>query len=433
MKLTYQAAKRILLLVLFSLGLAFTSSNAQVPQEDVVLQWNRVLGQTLEAGAHPGTILPARSFAMLNLAMFDAVNSIDGSYEPYLTDVPGTKNASIKASAAQAAHDVLVGLYPVRAEIYAEEFAISIEGEKFYRVEQGQRVGRIVAANMLKNRENDGWSAPWTPFLLPPTPGNWQELFAGPYPGFSVFTNINGVTPFGVTSGTQFEPPPPPALNSVQYAADLNEIKLIGSVAGGPRTPDQTLTARLWAFPPISDGAMFGVIFSTSVEQGLTTVERARLTALAFTSFHDALQTTFTSQYTYGRWRPITAIRRADEDGNPGTVADPTWLSLLSPGPPSPGDGTPPHPSYASNASSASASIAETLKLFYGSDDIPFQIDFGPGGTRSYASFTDLTNEVAASRRFGGVHFRYETNAGQQAGRDVASYVFSNLLRPRGK
>ncbi len=422
-----------LLFLMLMVGLNSKLVSAQAPAEDVILQWNRVLGQTLESGAHPDTILPARSFAIVNLAMFDAVNSIEGSHEPYLTDVPGSKNASIKASAAQAAHDVLVGLYPTRSDIYAAEFVISIEGEKFNRVQQGQRVGRIVAANMLKNRLHDGWSAPWTPFLLPPTPGNWQELFPGPYPGFSVFTNISGVTPFGLASGTQFLPPPPPSLDSAQYAADLNEIKLIGSVAGGPRTPDQTLTARLWAFPPISDGALFGVIFSTSVEQDLSTTERARLCALAFTSIHDALQTSFTSQYVYGRWRPITAIRRADEDNNPGTEADPAWMSLLSPFPPSPGDGTPPHPSYASNASSVSSSVAKILELFYQTDEVAFQIDFGPNGTRNYASFSELTNEIAASRRYGGVHFRYETDAGQQAGRNVASYIFANLMQPRDK
>jgi hypothetical protein len=144
-------------------------------------------------------------------------------------------------------------------------------------------------------------------------------------------------------------------------------------------------------------------------------------------AFHDGLQTTFTSQYHYGLWRPVTAIRRADEDGNPETVPDAGWESLLGPA------GTPPHPSYASNASSASSSLAATLALFYERDDIQFQIDFGgnPNVTRNYLSFSALTNEIARSRVYGGVHFPFDTAAGQSAGRNVANYVFLNYLTPR--
>ena len=142
---------------------------------------------------------------------------------------------------------------------------------------------------------------------------------------------------------------------------------------------------------------------------------------------HDALETTFTSQYTYGFWRPVTAIRRAGEDGNPDTAPDADWESLLG------APGTPPHPSYASNASSASASLATVLALFYERDDIQFQINFGgtPNLIRNYRSFSALTNEVARSRIYGGVHFPFDTAAGQSAGRNVANYVFLNYLTPR--
>jgi hypothetical protein len=399
-----------------------------LPGEDVILQWNRVLGQTLEIpGAQPPTILPVRSFAMMHLAMFDAVNSIDGSYTPYLTDVPGTKNASIDAAAAQAAHDVLVGLYPNQQAFFDAELADSLAGIASNRVRQGSTVGSRVAARMLANRANDGWSAPWTPYLLPPTPGNWQELFPGPYPGFAVFTNFPGVTPFALTSATQFLPVPPPALTSAAYAAALNEVKELGSATSASRTADQTLTAFLWSIPPRSDAVTFGVARTTAMARGNSTVENARLFALLFMTYHDALETTFTSQYHYGFWRPVTAIRRADEDNNPATTADPTWDSLLG------AAGTPPHPSYASNASSASASAATIYALFYGRDDISFQINFGgnPNVTRNYSSFSAMTNEAARSRVFGGVHFPTDTAAGQSAGRNVANYVFLNYLTPQ--
>ena len=195
--------------------------------EDVILQWNRVLGQTLQVpDVQPPTINPVRSFAMMHLAMFDAVNSIDGSYTPYLTDVPGARGpASIKIAAAKAAHDVLSSLYPTQRSVFDAEFAISVDGLAAGRNRGAMQVGEQAAAAILANRANDGWSAPWTPFLLSPAPGNWQELFVGPYPGFAVFTNWPAVRPFALSSSAQFLPPPPPSLSSADYASSLNESK----------------------------------------------------------------------------------------------------------------------------------------------------------------------------------------------------------------
>ena len=427
-------SKKLLLFIIVISFYAQLTANAQdktitdagSQNEDVILRWNRVLGQTIPiSNSQPPTVNPVRSLAMMHLAMFDAVNSIDGTYMPYLTNVPGTQNASLEAAAAQAAHNVLAALYPDQQAVFDTELAQSLAGIPSNRARQGIRVGEIVAARILANRANDGWSAPWTQYLLPPTAGNWQELFPGPYPGFAVFTNFPGVTPFALTSATQFLPAPPPALSSAEYAAGLNEVKELGSATSATRTADQTLTALLWANPPVSDGLMFGVARSTAIARNNSTVENARLFALVFMAYHDALETTFTSQYHYGLWRPVTAIRRAAEDGNPDTTADAGWESLLGPG------GTPPHPSYASNGSSASSSLATTLAHFYGRDDVQFQIDFGANGIRSYQSFSALTNEIARSRVFGGVHFQFDTAAGQSAGRSVANYVFLNYLTPR--
>jgi PAP2 superfamily len=390
--------------------------------EDVILQWNRVLGQVIATpGAQPTTILPQRSYAMMHLAMFDAVNSIDGSYTPYLTDVPGSRNASTKAAAAQAAYDVLTVLYPNQQAVFEIELANSLIGISPNRARQGIRVGRICAERILANRANDGWTATPPAYILPTTPGNWQPTPPANAP--AAFTHFPNVTPFALTQATQFLPAPPPALTSAEYAADFNEEKELGSATSATRTADQTLTAQLWASGPASEVRYNNLVRSLALSRNNSTVENARLFALYFIASHDALQSSFTSKYTFGLWRPVTAIRRADEDGNPNTVSDPNWTSLIA---------APPYPTYAGNAAASSASLATTLALFFGRDDIPFQINFGtPNVIRNYSSFSALNTEVSRSRVYGGIHFNFDNAAGQSIGRNVAHFVFLNYLTPR--
>jgi hypothetical protein len=402
-----------------------------VPGEEVILQWNRVLTETIRTpGAHPSaTIFPVRSYAMMHAAMFDAVNSIDGGYTPYLTDVPGSKNASAEAAAAQAAHDVLVGLYPTRAAIYDAELADSLVGIEKNRAEQGIRVGEIVAVRMLAARANDGWNAPPPPYSLPLTPGNWQPT--PPSNAAAAFTHYPEVTPFAVTSNSQFSPPPPPPLASAEYAAAFNEVKEFGSATSATRTADQTLVARLWhstITPTTVFFAWNNVARGVAVARNNTTVENARLFALFNIAVHDALLTSFTSKYQYGLWRPVTAIRRADEDGNPNTNQDAGWSALLT---------TPPYPTYAGNQAAVAMTHATIFALFFGRDDIPFQHTWEgtpttpAGWTRSYPGFTAMANENADSRIYAGFHFRFDNVAGQSIGKNVANYVFQNFMRPR--
>jgi hypothetical protein len=408
---------------------AFKGSAANVPvfQEDVVLQWNRVLMETvLTPGQHPATIMPVRSYAMMHAAMFDAVNSIDGSYTPYLTEVPGSQNASLEAAAAQAARDVLAALYPTRVSVFDAELAISLQGIDEYRAQQGIRLGQIVAERMLAARANDGWNVTPPTYTLPATPGNWQP--APPANAAAAFTHYPSVLPFAITSATQFAPnSPPPAMTSAQYAADLNEVKEIGSLNSATRTADQTLVARLWA--NINTPTNFLLVWNNvartvSLAQEISTVERARLFALTNISLHDALQTTFASKFQHGLWRPVTAIRRADEDGNDATSPDPAWLSLIP---------NPPYPTYAGNMAAIGTSQATLLALFFGRDDIRFDHTWaGAGGaTRSYAGFGAMADEQARARVYGGIHFTFDNVAGQSVGTNVANYVFSKFMRPR--
>ena len=399
------------------------NNNLPVMQEDVILQWNRVLMETvLTPGQHPATIMQVRSYAMMHAAMFDAVNSIDGNHTPYLTDVPGSQHASIEAAAAQAARDVLASLYPTRVAVFDAELAVSLQGIEDYRAQQGIRVGQIVAERMLAARTNDGWAVTPPSYALPTTPGNWQPTSTA-----ATFTHYPYVLPFAIKSGSQFAPIPPPAMTSAQYAADLNEVKEIGALNSATRTLDQTQVARLWANVNTPTNFLLvwnNVARTVSVARELTIVEKARLFALTNIALHDALQTTFTAKFQHGLWRPITAIRRADEDGNANTTADPSWSSLI---------GAPAYPSYAGNMAAIGTSQSTILAQFFGRDDIGFQHTWaGAGGaTRSYAGFSAMATEQERARVYGGIHFTFDNVAGQSVGRNVANYIFSNIMRPR--
>jgi hypothetical protein len=397
-----------------------------VPGENVVYQWNRVLQDTIRIpGQQPPTIFAVRSYAMMHAAMFDAANSIDGTYTPYLIEIPGFSRASKEAAVAKAAHDVLVSLYPTRAAIYDAELSISIIAIPRNRAQQGITVGERVAAAMIALRTNDGWDVTPPPFVLPLTPGNWQPTppnFPAP-----AFTQYPAVLPFAIGSSSRFSPNPPPALTSDEYAAALNEVKELGSATSTIRTADQTRVAQLWAGVNTTTQIFFiwnNVARTVGTSRNLSTVDAARLFALLNIAYHDGLQTTMTSKYLYGFWRPVTAIRRADEDNNPNTSPDPNWLSLIT---------NPPYPSYAGNHAMVGASQATILASFFGRDDIRFQHTWeGPSGmTRSYAGFNAMANEEERARVYGGIHFTFDQVAGQSAGRNVANFVFQNFMTPK--
>ncbi len=409
--------------------------DANPPGENVVFQWNRVLQETLRTpGQHPATIFQTRPYAMMHAAMFDAVNSIDGSYTPYLIEVPrsrgdsmhvpASRRASQEAAAAQAAHDVLVALYPTRATVFATELNTSLNGISPTRASQGIRVGRIVAEQLLAVRANDGWNVTPPSYVLPPTPGNWQLA-----PGNTVtgFTHYPGVLSFAIGSAARFASNPPPAMTSDEYARDFNEVKALGSATSTTRTADQTQIAQLWASVNTPTNLLMiwnNVARDIAIQRNNTTAENARLFALLNISSHDSLQTTFAGKFQYGLWRPVTAIRRADEDGNPNTEPDANWTSLIV---------NPPYPTYPGNLAGVGMSQATILALFFGRDDIRYQATWaGAGGaTRSYVGFHQMANEMERSRIYGGIHFTFDQVAGQSAGRNVANYVFLNFMRSR--
>jgi hypothetical protein len=217
-------------------------------------------------------------------------------------------------------------------------------------------------------------------------------------------------------------------MTSDEYARDFNEVKALGSATSTTRTADQTQIAQLWA--PVNTPTNLFAVWNNvardiAIQRNNTTAENARLFALLNISSHDTLQTTFAGKFQYGLWRPVTAIRRADEDGNPNTEPDVNWTSLIS---------NPPYPAYPGNMAGMGMSQATILALFFGRDDIRYQATWaGAGGaTRSYAGFHQMANEQERARIYSGIHFTFDQTAGQSAGRNVAYYVFLNFMKPRG-
>jgi hypothetical protein len=391
---------------------------------DVVIDWNEHLLQSMQTN-QPARVPLARNMALVHVAMFDAVNAIDRTYEPYAADVKASRGASQEAAAAQAAHDTLVALYPARTAVFDAELAADLQGIPPGRAKQGVAIGKEVARQILALRAGDGAAAVVT--YTPPNnaPGQWQPTPPDNSPAGAA--HVPGMPPFAVRNAAQFRPGPPPALTSPEYAAAFNEAKALGRATGSSRTPDQTLVAELWRTALGNHQVWNRLAQDMAAAQDTSLAETARLFALMDVALSDGLQTSFGTKYHYGLWRPVTAIRRAAEDGNPATEADPAWTTLHPT--------TPPYPTYSGNAATIGAACATVLADFFGAD-VPIQINWvrqgsPAGGVRSYPSFWAAAQEQADSRIYGGIHFRFDSVAGQQIGADVGGYVLGNFLTPR--
>ena len=389
---------------------------------DVVLEWNELLVQSLPAT--PAPVPMWRNIALVHVAMFDAVNAIDRSYEPYAADVKASRGASAEAAAAQAAHDTLVALYPSRQAVFDAALAEDLADIAPGRARQGVAVGQEVARQILELRADDGATTPVA--YTPPNaePGQWQPT--PPDHSRGAGANVGLITPFAIESNTQFRPAPPPALDSAEYAEAFNEVKEIGSAASTSRTADQTQVAMIWRAPLTHFQVWNRIAQDVADARDTNLADTARLFALMDVAINDGMQTTFASKYHYALWRPVTAIQRAGEDGNPATDADPAWTPLHP--------STPPYPTYAGNAATIGAAAATVLADVFGGDAMPFTVDWGaygsPGVTRSYDGFWDAADEAARSREFGGIHFRFDSDAGQQIGAGVGDYVTDHILLP---
>ena len=378
-----------------------------------VVAWNHELLDIVQTpGAQPATIHQTRSYALLHAAIYDAVVSITGNGRPYLFAVDAPHGARPDAAAAAAGNATLTALYPAMKpqldQLLADQLALIPDGRA---KSGGIEVGNEVASLLLAARAHDGSAAVPAPFVAGSQPGDYRPT----PPNFPppVFTEWGGLMPFVLHSGAQFRPGPPPALSSAAYAAALNEVKSLGQDSSTTRTPEETLIGKFWA-PPIWN--TWNAIAEGAAEAHRTNLEQtAALFAALNLTFADGAIAMYDAKYHFQLWRPVTAVRLADTDGNPATIGDPNWTPLAV---------TAADPSYPGAHSTISAAGAAVLAAFYGNrDDIRVSTPAMPGVVRSFASYADVATEAGLSRIFAGQHTRLDHVAGLQLGRDVAQFV----------
>jgi membrane-associated phospholipid phosphatase len=385
-----------------------------------VIEWNRALLVILRtAGAQPPTIHSTRNFAILHASIFDAVNNIDGTYSPYMVRLTNVSRAASQPAAAdQAAHDVLVALYPafqttLDAELQ-QDLARIPEGKE--RTD-GVTVGQTVAAQILAFRSTDGANITLPAFIPGNQPGDYQ--FTPPNFAPADFIQWPQVTPFALARADEFRPGPPPQLTSSEYTSVFDEVKSLGFISSNTRTSEQTLIGNFWN-GNIQD--FWNEIAQTaSLGHNLSLTRSARLFALLNISLADTTIALFEAKYNYQFWRPVTAIELAGNDGNPKTNPNPNWLPLPTK--------TAPDPSYPGAHSAISFAGAEVLKAELG-DQFAFAVtsESLQGVERHFTSFSAAAQEAGLSRIYAGQHFRTDHVAGKGLGEKVAESIVETIL-----
>src|SRR5438034_5425963 len=407
----------------------------KVVDADAVTDWNAIASTAIVTNAGQPPPVSVLHFAMVHGAVYDAVNAIDRGHQPYLIQPPSNPTDSKEAATAAAAFRVLVVLFPDQVgtlqplyDAYIAALPDNPPGSKA----AGIAIGEATASAMLTARMNDGRFGPTpTPYPSPVPPGIWRPT----PPNFlsDPAAWVGNVLPFIVPNAEMLRTDGPNSLTSAEYAEDFNEVKELGSLTSTTRTPDQTDAALFWQDHAV---ALWNGIFRTlAVSQSLNIVDSARLFAMENLAAADAQIGCWNDKYYYWFWRPITAIRQADTDGNPDTQADPTWLPLFDPAtpvcnplfPPF----TPPFPDHPSGHACATSAFVHTLQNFFGTDRIAFSAFSNKScTTRSFERFSCALKEVIDARVWAGIHFRTADTQGAVLGKKVAQYVKKNYFQP---
>ena len=412
-----------------ALGLAATALlalTASAPaRADAVTDWNVHATNALVVTGLQTPPVWTLNLAMVHGAVYDAVNSIDGRYEPYLVRVRARRWYSRDAAAATAAYRVLSSMVPAQQAALASHYAASLAAIPAGRARNGGvRVGEVAAAAMLAARAGDGrFPASGYRFPAPATPtepwpaGQWRPT----PPAFinDPFAWVKDVRPFLVEDTERFGAPPPYRLTSRRYAREFDEVKRLGSLNSSARTPDQTDMAKFWADGPI---LWTRIARDLAAARSLDAADNARLYAMLYLTAADSVIVCWQGKAKYLFWRPITAIREADRDGNPHTTADPAWLPLIN---------NPPYPDHPSGLSCVGSAQANSLRDFFGDDRVGYtatSVTFNI--TRSFSSFSQAIREIVDARVYSGLHFRRADVKGARIGARLARYRARNYFQP---
>lgn len=395
---------------------------APFARADEVIFWNQ---QALQAIRNTSLNPPmaSRALAIAHAAMYDAVNAIEGTHRPYLYQSSADPTCSKEAAVAQAAYTTLSALFPTQAanlqtQLTARLAMIPDGAPKALGIGLGQTVGD----GMLAARSNDGSAFNPGPYTGGNAIGQWRPT----PPGFAngLLPAWGQVTPFALTSSSQFHQGPPPQVSSAEYTTAYNEVKELGALNSATRTEDQTNIARFWAdgagtsTPP---GHWNRIAADVGTARNNTLHQNARMFALLNFGVADSAIACWDMKYLYEYWRPVTGIREGDNDGNPDTVGDANWSSLIV---------NPPFPAYTSGHSTFSGSSAVILARFFGTDAISFSSNAEGFAVpdRNFNSFSQAALEAMDSRLYGGIHWRFDNEVGLVMGRDIGGYVYDNYL-----
>ena len=415
----------VVVTILFILILAPTRAQA-----DAVSDWNLIAIQRIgaEVPQHP-TPLVFLDMAIVQIAVYDAVQAIEKQYKPYHVQIPGA-SGSPDAAAAKAARDVLINLLPGQSMAIDNQYNLYITTHGLSN-DPGIAVGTTAAAGIIALRSNDGRNPPGqVPFVGGTAPGEWRPTDSfitpkvpAPFSPMAIPWVAN-VTPFALKSGDQFRAVAPPPLNSHRYTEAYDEVKAMGARFNSERTAEQTNLAYFWAlnYPAVWNR----VVRDMAASQSLPISENSRLSAFVNVSMADAIITSWDSKITYNFWRPLTAIRLGNDDTNSDTVGDPTWEPLVN---------TPNYPDYTSGANNASGAATRSLALYFGTDEMTFTVfttntTAGIPTSITYSKFSDAAEDVVNARIWEGIHFRFADEEARKQGRHVAQWVFGKILKP---
>jgi len=391
-------------------GLASIMVYTAACRADTITDWD-----TKATAVASSAALGEREVTIVDLAMFDAVNSIERRYQPYLELLPTTGPTSADAAAASAAATALAGVHPEAAASFKTalaEYLAQLEATP-EALANGARLGEAAALKILEARANDG--ATGVDSYRPKTkPGQYEPT------AVMVCSTWPTMRPFALASPSQFRPGPPLSLKSREWAVDYNEIKEFGSKTSARRSAKQTETARFWLMT--GPQAYHPLARQLVAERHLNLVDSARFMALFAVTLTDAYIAVFDAKYHYEFWRPITAIRNADLNNNPDTERDATWQPL---------DNTPMHPEYpCAHCIESGAARVALESLGQPLPELSLTSATAPGVTHSWSNLDDFTTEVANARIWAGFHYRFSTRVGTALGRQVGEYVANKIMQP---